>query len=628
MKTKLLLCSLAFAGVQAMSNLSAQNCQAGFTFSVNNNVVTFTNTSTGGNQPAYSWDFGDGYYDYTFNATHTYMYAGTYPVCLYVSTQDSLCSSYFCDSVVITNAPTPPCHVYAYGDTIINSGNSSTLSAFFNNSGNTNCTNGSFSWSTGATTASIVVAPTVTTSYTVVGYCASTNCSATSVVTVVVYPPCNLLAGFTFNSSGDPQIAFTNTSTGSSAPYYSWDFGDGNYSSSANPTHAYQYNGTYLVCLDAWDSLQQNCYSGFCDTIVITNAAAQPCHALFYAYPDSNQLQNSVSFWDVSTGGPTSWSWSFGDGSSSTLQNPVHQYAQAGSYAVCLTITTSSGTCTYCDTVNTHNITNTCNLAAGFTFNSANDPQITFTNTSTSTSAPYYFWNFGDGNYSSSVNPTHTYQHNGTYLVCLDVWDSLYQQCYSGYCDTIVITNAAPPLACSVSIYLYPDSQNTASSGWHAYSVVTGTGPFTYLWDFGDGSTSAQPYPSHTYATPGHYVICLTITDATGCSSATCDSTYKMTSSGIIGSLVVVNPLAGIDENSVSVNAVFPNPANDLIEVSLSQLVKGDLTITDMLGREVYQEKINTNNVRVNVSTLPIGCYNLSIASGTKTAHNRILIAR
>ena len=99
-------------------------------------------------------------------------------------------------------------------------------------------------------------------------------------------------------------------------------------------------------------------------------------------------------------------------------------------------------------------------------------------------------------------------------------------------------------------------------------------------------------------------------------------------SPGVIKNLIVVNPLAGIEENSVSVNSIFPNPANDMLEVSLSQMVKGAIIITDMTGRQVYEEKINAANIRVNVAVLPVGCYNLSVASGTKTIHSKIMIVR
>ena len=158
-----------------------------------------------------------------------------------------------------------------------------------------------------------------------------------------------------------------------------------------------------------------------------------------------------------------------------------------------------------------------------------------------------------------------------------------------------------------------------------------GIAPFTYYWDFGDGNTSTQSSPSHTYAVAGHYNICLTITSANGCTSSTCDSTYRLIAPTVMGGMMkyvnVVNT-TGVQEISLSVSSVFPNPAKDMIEVSLNQSIAGDLTIIDMTGREVYSEKINAANTKINVSNLPVGLYNLSIVSAAKMIHSKIMIVR
>lgn len=547
MKTKLHFRKAMIAGLFALTALSFHanaQCQAGFTYNVNGSTAAFTNISTGGSTPTvFTWNFGDGSSGTNYNTpvNHNYLYNGNYMVCL--TMYDSLnqgCQSAFCDTVVITNGSNPPCQVYVGGDSIITSGNSTTLFASFYN-GNINCTSASFTWSTGVTSDSIVVAPSVTTTYTVVGYCANAACSATAVITVYVYPACNLQAGFTFNSANDPQVTFTNTSTGGSTAgaYYSWNFGDGNYSPQTNPTYTYQNNGFYLVCLTVYDSLS-NCSDTYCDTITISNGTVQPCAAQFYSYPDSNNtFPGTMQFYDYSTGGATSWYWTFGDGNTSTLQHPTHQYAQSGSYQVCLTITTATGACTSCSTINV----------------------------------------------------------------------------------------STSPVPCGVTMYLVPDSANPASLTWYAYTYVTGVAPFTYAWDFGDGNTSTQQYPTHTYAQAGNYMICLTITDATGCSSSTCDSTYKLMQSGSMLQLVAVNT-TGIEENSISGISVFPNPANDVIEISFPEWEKGTLAITDMTGREVHKQNMNANNTKVNVADVPAGCYTLSIKTETKTGHSRIMIVR
>ena len=530
------------AGLFALTALSFQataQCQAGFTLTVNTNTVTFTNTSTGGGQPTYYWSFGDGNYDWQANPVHVYPANGSYTVCL--TLYDSLnfgCQSTICDSLFIYNAPNPPCNA---GFTFYSDSANQNGTQFYDQS-SYNPT--SWSWTFGDGGTSTIQNPVhqyanagnYIACLTIVDAFGNT-CSHCDTVT---YYPCTLNASFTSNTANDPQISFTNTSTGGYAPYYYWDFGDGGNAWANNATHTYQNSGTYNVCITAWDSLN-GCSDTYCSTIVIVNAPAQPCLAQFYAYPDTNNtFPGTIYFYDYSTGGPTSWSWNFGDGNTSTQQHPTHQYAQPGSYVACLTITTPAGTCTAC--------------------------------------------------------------------------------------DTVVVGNFNPG-PCSVSLLMVQDSFNLLL--WHVWPLVGGTAPFTYSWHFGDGNTSNLAYPTHNYAQPGHYLICQIITDANNCSSTTCDSTYKLfPQGGNMQYLVVESSAAGISENSISEISVFPNPANDVIEVSFPEWEKGTLTITDMTGREVHAQSMNANNTKVNLADVPAGCYTLSIKTETRTGHSRIMVVR
>ena len=137
-------------------------------------------------------------------------------------------------------------------------------------------------------------------------------------------------AGFTFNVNNN-VVTFTNTSTGGNPPSYSWNFGDNNYDWQTNPVHTYMFAGTYYACLTMYDSLNGNCQSTFCDTIVITNAPPPPCGANFYFWVDSAQ-GNTTYFYDNSNPPAVSWYWTFGDGNTDTIQNPIHNYLQPGNY--------------------------------------------------------------------------------------------------------------------------------------------------------------------------------------------------------------------------------------------------------------------------------------------------------
>ncbi len=153
----------------------------------------------------------------------------------------------------------------------------------------------------------------------------SATCSSDRVAVQAVINPLPE-ASFTYTKD-NRTVTFTNTSVGDS---YSWDFGDGNSSTEANPVHTYDSDGSYTVTLTATNSCGDNDSS---QVVVVGNAS--PVTASFSYYRE-NECSSEVSFTDMSEGSPTSWSWDFGDGGSSTEQNPAHTYAQPGTYTVVL----------------------------------------------------------------------------------------------------------------------------------------------------------------------------------------------------------------------------------------------------------------------------------------------------
>ena len=138
------------------------------------------------------------------------------------------------------------------------------------------------------------------------------------------------------------EVTFTDESTGSPASW-SWDFGDGNTSTLENPTNTYANDGTYSVTLTEENSLGTNAttMTGY---IVVGSTA--PVAAFIANRPTSGTAPLTVQFTDQSTGSPTSWEWSFGDGSTSSLQNPSETYQNAGTYTVTLTSSNSEGSST------------------------------------------------------------------------------------------------------------------------------------------------------------------------------------------------------------------------------------------------------------------------------------------
>jgi PKD repeat protein len=122
------------------------------------------------------------------------------------------------------------------------------------------------------------------------------------------------------------------------AQYFHWDFGDGDTSNLANPSHAYDELGVYQVCLTAWNSCGTDSVCQLIDVCLL------PETYLNYWYDYGLQVQ----FWEGAYQAKTFF-WDFGDGTSSEFSNPLHVYADEGSYYVCLTTFNDCGSNQLCD---------------------------------------------------------------------------------------------------------------------------------------------------------------------------------------------------------------------------------------------------------------------------------------
>ncbi len=209
------------------------------------------------------------------------------------------------------------------------------------------------------------------------------------------------------------SITFTNTTEGGTLTYtYEWNFGDGSaVSTSSSPIHVYASDGAYQVTLMATDS---NGESNISTQEVVINTSP-------IASFTSSGNNETIIFTNSSSGGVggLTYSWNFGDGTTSTGQSPSHTFADDGSFNVILTITdgearTSSSTeISVIDTA----------PSASFT-SSKNNLVVIFTNTSTGgRNGLTYSWDFGDGNSSTSTSPSHTYPATGTFSVVLTTTD-------------------------------------------------------------------------------------------------------------------------------------------------------------------------------------------------------------
>jgi PKD repeat protein len=247
--------------------------------------------------------------------------------------------------------------------------------------------------------------------------------------------------------------------------------------------------------------------------LVVCTTRTQFPVAAFSGEPTTGQVPLDVQFTDESTNDPASWAWDFGDGATSSAQNPDHTYDTAGSFNVALIVSNADGSDTLVREGYIVVTVDTSTLAANFTADpTSGDAPLAVSFTDLSTGDPTSWnWNFGDGGASTDQNPTYTYEATGSYNVSLivsddDGKDTLIRNDYIVVGDTVVAptadftaspTTGDAPLAVS-----FTDQSTGAPSSWD--------------WDFGDGGASATQNPIHTYDDAGVYDVALIVSNAAG----------------------------------------------------------------------------------------------------------------
>ena len=218
--------------------------------------------------------------------------------------------------------------------------------------------------------------------------------------------------------------------------------------------------------------------------------------ASFTGTPTSGSAPLTVAFTDASTNSPTSWYWTFGDGSTSTTKSPSHTYTTAGTYTVTLKATNTGGSNTLTRTGYISVTTPAVAPVASFTGTptSGSAPlTVAFTDASTNSPTSWY-WTFGDGSTSTTKSPSHTYTTAGTYTVTLKATNTGGSNTLTrtGY---ISVTTAAPAPVASFT--------GTPTSGSApltvAFTDASTNSPTSWYWTFGDGSTSTTEPVPHLY---------------------------------------------------------------------------------------------------------------------------------
>jgi PKD repeat protein len=467
-------------------------------------TVNFTDKSVGTSLKWY-WDFGNGESSSLQNpAGYKYLKGGAYTVCLTVRDTVQKCQNVTCHDLKANNVPDCQTKFLFFTDGLSNN------VQFDGRSVNTA---NSYYWSFGNGDYSNQANPLYT--YPIAGYytvCLTTRDS--------ILPGCqSKFCDFVHAGSGDCKakfnalpvvgsftVNFNDASVGNSTAWY-WDFGDGHVSHLQNPSYKYSSTGFYKVCLTV---SKKGCQDTYCNTVHVGN---NDCKTSFSYFTDP--VKQSTEFKDLSLSSPAMWSWEFGDGTSSNLQNPKHTYTYSGIYTSCLSTLNGAGCISHsCEDITVGLIGKDCQ-AAFETFE--NNDSVVFKNKSIGT-ADTWFWDFGDNTQSTLQHPTHSYSADGYYTVSLTMYNSA-GGCFNTAYNKVSIGNAAPDKDCKGQ---YSYLANAANNLVNFRDESVGN-PVSWEWNFSDSTTSSLQHPAHTFKRPGFYQVCLTIKSSNGSSNVYCN---------------------------------------------------------------------------------------------------------
>lgn len=470
--------------------------------------VDFTDLSLG-QSLTYNWDYGNGQ-----SSTNPVPVSQTYPASTTSDTTYTITLSLtnFCGSSShseeITVMPSPT----AVFGTLVDIGCTPLVLDMVNNSFGLPDTyewdfgDGATANTSAATLQHTFYTGTEDTTYTI-QLIVTNECGSDTVQHQITVLPPQVNAFFNIDApSGCVPHTINLTQFSQGASFSSWDFGDGNLSTTYNPSHTFTLPGTYVVSLFA-----AGC--GFdTATIIVT---VHPLPSIDFTSLDSICLNAGMTFTNLSTG-VASMNWDFGDGTSSSLTNPVHAYSTPGYYTVTLSGISQTYGCTT-------QATKTIKVNPGPTSQLSLGPnggcvELTVQMTNNSTGIVSQVWNFGDGNSSLLSNPSHTFTTPGSYAVQLIVLDNI------GCPDTAtqVVTVHPLPVVDFTFTPVDPCVQPTVVNFTNQSTNAAG-----YNWNFGNGLSSTLTNPSSTYQQVGDYTVTLVGTTIHGC----IDSIQKTVSS-------------------------------------------------------------------------------------------------
>lgn len=609
---------------------------AGFTFSPNGGCayqdVNFTNTSTGTfSGTTYDWDFGPGPNSSQENPTHQFNGLGTYPVTLTIDNGPG-CTSTITQNVNVIDAPNP--NIWGDdgdGDLVycLFPGDTTSIETvtFFNST--TNATtyewdfgDGSPVYTTGSQSAFNHTYSTYGTFNVTMTATNANGCQTSQTIQVIFekFVSAALTLNLTEYSGCAPHNMTTLTNLSVNATNYVWDFGDGTVITTSSPTppaYAYTTAGTYTITLTASNSCNQA--TATISPIVIIEGPT----ANFSPSTTSGCAPQNISFSNGSSGTQpaNNYQWDMGNGNTytTTTTPPVQTYANQGYYDVQLVAGNACGYDTavvtiFIDTIPTVDLV--IDPIAGCA-------PVTVDPTATLLSGTNVNWQWyvDGGYYSSAPNdiPNQTFgSSNPNDSTLHSIQLNVYNNCGSDSDIQTMYVN--PPVIAGFT------TQDTLCIGQTSTFTNTSTGTdLTYSWDFGDGSPmSTDTIPMYTYASPGDYIVTLTVTGYCGTDIATFIVTilpYPVIDITPTPTAICAGETVTFTNNSTTEGTYSWNFGPNGIPTSSTLFDPGVVSFSGSGTQNVsftinHSGCISSDTVTVDVNTIPVPTFTTNPGSG------------
>jgi len=598
------------------------------------------------------WEFGDGNSSSEASPMHTYETDGQYEVTVTAMNECGVrIENLIVDIVVL------PVAQFSSDPGLICSGQT----VNYTDASSENTTSWNWSFPGGTPSTSIEQNPIVSydtpgvysASLTVGNTAGSATLTSDNIIEVITTPE----ASYTSDIEGN-VLRVSNTTAGTTA---AWNFGDGDNSIQQAQDHIYTANGTYLVRLEVANAcgtdieefeVTIDAYPESAFTVVNTNPACAPHSVTF----ENNSLKGTSFLWQFPGGTPassvemnpevtydeagdyevslevfnsygtdlpdftstangstiiftnsssmaTSYSWDFGDGKSSNEENPMHQYDIADSYVVTLMVENACGVASLSQTVvvdfslpeisTTFSVTEGCvPLEVQLTDESTNDPTS-------------WMWEFPGGEPATSTeqNPTVVYNQAGNYTINARVSNADGSSSLE-FLDVVTV-ESLPTSEFNVTVFSETINLENNSVGATEYS-----------WDFGDGKSSQENSPEHSYASSGSYEITLIATNDCGSVEST--------------QVVVIELSSVFDEEYFGNWVISPNPSTGDISLMFDKAISENLNykLIDMVGRVIISDELLAGTKNQNLTVEERGIYLMVLTKDGDTAVKKLSIVK